>query len=197
MIPGCGAPGASPAAPPRTPAAAAGLRRAIMPNAALSKRAAGGDVGAAVRTGLEMAEQLVIGLHQQLLAQKRVRQLTHVAAFHDQRVPLSWPIAAGPAPRRAKCRPQQFASPVQARHHGADRHLERRRDFLVGHLFHVAEQDDLLVVRGNLRIARSMSSSVTRSGIGGTNGTTFATRSSSAESMMMRPCFRSRFDRTC
>ena len=51
-------------------------------------RTATGDIDAAVWTGLEVAEQLVVGLHQELLAQKRVRQLTYVAALHDQRAPL-------------------------------------------------------------------------------------------------------------
>ena len=97
-----------------------------------------------------MAEQLVVGLHQELLAQKRVRQLTHVSALHDQGVPLPCASAAGPVPRRDQLGPQQFAAPVQTRHHRADRHLERGRDFLVGHLLNVAEQDHFLMVRGNL-----------------------------------------------
>ena len=45
--------------------------------------------------------------------------------------------------------PSAGTTPLPARYR-ADRRLERGRDFLVGHLLDVAEQDHLLMVRGNL-----------------------------------------------
>jgi hypothetical protein len=41
--------------------------------------------------------------------------------------------------------PQQVASTMEPRHHGADRYGQGRGDFLVGELLNVAEQNHLLV----------------------------------------------------
>src|SRR4026207_1017422 len=41
--------------------------------------------------------------------------------------------------------PQQLAAAMQPRHHCADRNIECGGDFFIGHLLHVAEQDDLLI----------------------------------------------------
>ncbi|HEY2908122.1 MAG TPA: hypothetical protein VGJ29_19605 [Vicinamibacterales bacterium] len=49
---------------------------------AVAQRAARRDIRAAHRTGLEVAQNLVVRLGEEFLSEKRIGQFTNVAAFH-------------------------------------------------------------------------------------------------------------------